>query len=113
MRMKSIVFTFVSSVALSGGLAIPSAAHAQEYRGTMQQQMACTPDVWRLCSAQIPDVNRIVACLRQNAAYLSDDCRAVLRSSNADQPQQPPPRGRPLRPGTPTPPPPRDNDWIR
>jgi len=111
MRMKSIVF-FVAALAL-GIIAPGAAASAEEYRGTMDEQMACTPDVWRLCSDQIPDVNRIVACLRQNAAYLSDDCRAVLRSSNADQPQQPPPRGRPLRPSTPTPPPPRDNDWIR
>ena len=25
-------------------------ASSQEYRGTWEQQMACTPDVWRLCS---------------------------------------------------------------
>jgi hypothetical protein len=28
--------------------------------------VSCTPDVWRLCSGQIPDVDRIIACLRQN-----------------------------------------------
>jgi hypothetical protein len=34
--------------------------------------MACTPDVWRLCGAQIPDVDRIVACLPdQNAIILN------------------------------------------
>src|ERR1700751_2185343 len=103
MRAHQIILGL--ALAAGGIVATGPAVFAQEYRGTMQQQMACTPDVWRLCSAQIPDVNRIVACLRQNAAYLSDDCRAVLRSSNADQPQQPPPRGRPLRPSTPTPPP--------
>ena len=27
--------------------------------GTWEQQQACTPDVWRLCGAQIPDVIRI------------------------------------------------------
>jgi hypothetical protein len=68
-------------------------AWSQEYRGTWEQQMACTPDVWRLCSDQVPDVNRIVACLRQNTSQLSNGCRAVF-DSNAEQQQasrQPPP----------------------
>jgi hypothetical protein len=61
----------------------------------MEQQMACTPDVFRLCGAEIPDVNRIVACLRQNTPQLSGPCRAVFESSDnatsppARNPQQP------------------------
>jgi hypothetical protein len=53
----------------------------QQYPGTMAQQLACTPDVFRLCGAQIPDVNRIVACLRQNTPQLSGACRAVFESN--------------------------------
>jgi hypothetical protein len=56
----------------------------------MEQQMACTPDVFRLCGAQIPDVNRIVACLQQNTPQLSGPCRAVFdssASSNTGAPQ--------------------------
>lgn len=78
-----------------GGMVAQGAAVAQEYRGTMEQQMACTPDVWRLCSAQIPDTNRIVACLQQNTPQLSSGCRAVFQSNNQVQPQQPVPRNRP------------------
>ncbi|MEY9591707.1 hypothetical protein ABIA06_003998 [Bradyrhizobium yuanmingense] len=77
-----------------GGIMAHSAASAQEYRGTMEQQMACTPDVWRLCSDQIPDVNRIVACLQQNTPQLSSGCRAVFQSNNQMPPQQQVPRGR-------------------
>ena len=44
--------------------------------------MACTPDVWRLCSGQVPDVERIVACLRRNSEQLSDRCRAVFEQSD-------------------------------
>ncbi|WP_024337492.1 hypothetical protein [Bradyrhizobium japonicum] len=77
-----------------GGIGAQSAASAQEYRGTMEQQMACTPDVWRLCSDQIPDVNRIVACLQQNTPQLSSGCRGVFQSNNQVQPQQPTPRNR-------------------
>ena len=51
--------------------------------------MACTPDVWRLCSDQVPDVGRIVACLRQNTPQLSNNCRAVFESQANAQQQQP------------------------
>ena len=68
--------------------------------------MACTPDVWRLCSDQVPDVSRIVSCLRQNTPQLSNGCRAVFESSAEQQqanrappraPQQAAPRGRALQ----------------
>ncbi|MDF0582713.1 hypothetical protein [Bradyrhizobium yuanmingense] len=90
MRTERIALGVVLAI---GGIVAPGAAFAQEYRGTMEQQMACTPDVWRLCSDQIPDVNRIVACLQQNTPQLSSGCRAVFQSSNQVQPQQVP-RGR-------------------
>ena len=82
------------------GLAMIAAiapATAQEHRGTFEQQMACTPDVFRLCGDRIPDENRIVACLQQNTQLLSDACRAVFQSNNSAQ-QPPPPRGRIPRP---------------
>lgn len=82
---------------IAGGMLAQSAASAEEYRGTMEQQMACTPDVWRLCSGQIPDVNRIVACLRQNTPQLSNGCRAVFESNNQAQPPAIP-RGRKVPP---------------
>src|SRR5262245_63497039 len=73
-------------IALASALSIvATAAWSQEYRGTWEQQMACTPDVWRLCSDQIPDVSRIVACLRANTPQLSNNCRAVFES-NANGP---------------------------
>jgi hypothetical protein len=77
--------------------AIAAPATAQEHRGTFEQQMACTPDVFRLCGDRIPDENRIVACLQQNTQLLSDACRAVFQSNNSAQ-QPPPPRGRIPRP---------------
>jgi hypothetical protein len=50
--------------------------------------MACTPDVWRLCGAAIPDVDRIVACLRQNRPQLSEACRAVFSSDEGPPPRE-------------------------
>jgi hypothetical protein len=94
MRTRQIAL----GVALSIGGFVAQGADAQEYRGTWEQQMACTPDVWRLCSDQIPDTNRIVACLQQNTPQLSSACRAVFQSNNQVQPQQPAPRGRAVPP---------------
>jgi hypothetical protein len=91
--MQRIVLTCALSIFASG------AAWSQEYRGTWEQQMACTPDVWRLCSDRVPDVNGIVACLRSNTSQLSNGCRAVFESSASGPPTdtaraapQPPPR---------------------
>jgi hypothetical protein len=80
MRTGGIFLSF----ALAVGCAIffQHTASSQEYRGTWEQQRACTPDVWRLCGAQIPDVDRIVACLRRNTPQLSDGCRAVFAQSD-------------------------------
>jgi hypothetical protein len=89
MQMKRVVLSLALSI--SCGVAVHTAASAEEYRGTWEQQMACTPDVWRLCSDQIPDASRIVACLRQNTPQLSNGCRAVFES-NASAPQQATPR---------------------
>jgi hypothetical protein len=59
-----IVFT------LGGG-----AARAQ---GSMAQQDARRPDVFRLCGSYIPDVGQIVACLRGNESRLSEACHHVM-----------------------------------
>lgn len=92
MRAPRIVLSL--AVAIGAGIMAQSSVVAEEYRGTWEQQMACTPDVWRLCSDQIPDANRIVACLRQNTPQLSNNCRTVFES-NASAQQQTAPRGVP------------------
>jgi hypothetical protein len=51
--------------------------------GTADQRAACTPDVFRLCSSEIPNVDRIVACLVQQKANLSKPCQAVFGSPAA------------------------------
>ena len=54
MRTQRIVLSLAIAIGAMGRCQAP--ASSQEYRGTWEQQMACTPDVWRLCSDQIPDV---------------------------------------------------------
>jgi hypothetical protein len=103
------------AIAIGGTAVAATPVMSEEYRGTWEQQMACTPDVWRLCSDQVPDVGRIVACLRQNTPQLSNGCRAVFES-NASAQQQAPARGQQpsMRPRAtqpaPVAPPPRSYD---
>ena len=54
-------------------MAQPAAA-----QGTPEQQAACQGDAQRLCSAYIPDVDRVRACMAHNRRYLSPRCRAVF-----------------------------------
>jgi hypothetical protein len=45
---------------------------------TPSEKKACTPDVYRLCAGEIPNVRAITACLRRQKASLSEACRAVF-----------------------------------
>ena len=71
-------------------LSIPGAlpAMSAEYRGTQDQQQACTPDVMRLCADSVPDVNRIVSCLRRNRSNLSAPCGAVFGVGGGHRPKK-------------------------
>ena len=42
------------------------------------QKRLCTGDVFRLCSSEIPDRERIIACMRHKRAQLSQGCRSVF-----------------------------------
>jgi hypothetical protein len=102
MRKQQIlrIFALGLTTSMAGGTCA-----AQDYRGTMQQQMACTPDVFRLCGAAIPDATRIVACLQANTAQLSAPCRSVFESNdsvaNRPAPNPPAPTAPPVRRGYP------------
>lgn len=60
-------------------LALLASGSASAEPGTPDQKRACTPDVYRLCAGEIPNVRAITACLRRQKASLSDACRAVFQ----------------------------------
>ena len=64
-----------------GGLAMMvcvAAADGALAQGSADDQEACKPDVFRLCSSQIPNVDAIVACLRTNEPNLNPACHQVM-----------------------------------
>jgi len=46
---------------------------------TAEGQAACTDDAFRLCSAEIPDVDRVTACMVRQQSQLSPGCRIYFR----------------------------------
>jgi hypothetical protein len=56
-----------------------------------EEEQACTGDAFRLCSAEIPDVNRVTICMARRQSQLSPACRVYFR------PDPPVAAARPLR----------------
>ena len=69
------------AVALGLLVALLTAGSACAEPGTPEQKRACTPDVYRLCAGEIPNVRAITACLRRQKASLSEACRAVFEQA--------------------------------
>jgi hypothetical protein len=51
---------------------------SMSYASTADQQRLCSSDAFRLCSSEIPNVDRITICMRKHKASLSDGCKAVF-----------------------------------
>jgi hypothetical protein len=81
-RARELVYV-ASALWLAGCFGMAAAQEGNQYRGTEEQRMACTPDVFRLCWGDIPNVDRIVACLKRERPRLSAGCRAVFEMETA------------------------------
>jgi len=42
------------------------------------QRRLCMGDAFRLCASEIPNIERITACMRRQRASLSEGCRSVF-----------------------------------
>jgi hypothetical protein len=79
---------------LAAGLSVVALpAASQGY--TPEEQQACSNDAFRLCSAEIPDVDRVTVCMVRNKSQLSPGCRVFFRPGPEDT-VTPVAAGRPL-----------------
>ena len=53
---------------------------------TAEEEQACSGDAFRLCSAEIPDVDRVTACMVSKQTKLSPGCRVYFRPDPPDPP---------------------------
>jgi hypothetical protein len=91
-------FGWVLAAALS-----VSAGGAAGQGYTPDQEQACTGDAFRLCSAEIPDVGRVTACMIAKKELLSPPCRVYFRPDPEPSDAAARPVGRPtvIRPAAP------------
>ncbi|HLX14144.1 MAG TPA: hypothetical protein VKS24_02925 [Bradyrhizobium sp.] len=87
-RLRGAHFSLLLAAAFSIWL-WPKASRAY----TAEEQAACTDDAFRLCSAEIPDVDRVTACMARQQSELSPGCRVYFRP---DPPDPPAASGNPL-----------------
>ena len=71
---------------------LPTMSHAY----TQEEQAACQPDAFRLCSSEIPDVDRVTACMVAKKSQLSPQCRAFFRSDPEPSAARAAPVGKPM-----------------
>ena len=74
--------TSFRNVQLGATLAVAlafSGMPATGYAYTDEEQQACQPDAFRLCSSEIPDVDRVTACMVAKKSELSPECRRFFR----------------------------------
>jgi hypothetical protein len=74
-RFGSLRLALLFATAFSVSI-LPNAGQAY----TPEQQAACSDDAMRLCSSEIPDVDRITACMVKRKSELSPGCRVYFRS---------------------------------
>jgi hypothetical protein len=74
-RLRTFHFGLMLATALAVSM-LATAVHAY----TPEEQQACSGDAFRLCSAEIPDVDRVTVCMIRNKSQLSPGCRVFFRS---------------------------------
>jgi hypothetical protein len=73
---KGTIYTWPCAFVLVLGLVSYSTSSIA--LGSASERAACTPDVFRLCSSEIPNVTKIIACLKEKKASLSPGCRTAF-----------------------------------
>jgi hypothetical protein len=65
-------------IALVAFLIVATSSPASAQSHSSEDEAACTPDVFKLCSEFIPNEKSIVACLEQKKRMLSPACFKVF-----------------------------------
>jgi hypothetical protein len=85
--MTAYLTTMIRRTVLVLTIAAPfSMAATTGFAYTMEAQQMCTSDAFRLCSAEIPNIPKITACMVKHRADLSPGCRAVLDRDMSQKP---------------------------
>ena len=78
-RSRNLQLALMLATALAVSM-WPAASEAY----TPEQQQACSDDAFRLCSADIPDVDRVTACMIRKQDQLTPGCRVYFKPSEPE-----------------------------
>ncbi|MGN1288232.1 MAG: hypothetical protein ACI4XG_16860 [Bradyrhizobium sp.] len=74
-----------TGVALAVAATVAVLSPTASFAFSAEAQQMCSGDAFRLCSAEIPNIPRITACMVKNRSQLSSGCRVVLDRDLAAQ----------------------------
>jgi hypothetical protein len=75
LRQAGLVLAFATSFS--------ALASTSSFAASAEARAMCTGDAYRLCSAEIPNIPAITACMYKHRAQLSTGCRTVLDRDQA------------------------------
>ena len=78
-----MTFHRTSRVALLFAIAATALFVRPSLAFSSEAQQMCTGDALRLCGHEVPNVQRITACMVRNRAQVSPGCRAVMDRDHA------------------------------
>ena len=64
-------------------LAIAALSATESFAYSSEAQQMCTGDAFKFCSAEIPNIPAITACMYKHKAGLSAGCRSVMDKNDA------------------------------
>ncbi|MGY4628562.1 hypothetical protein [Bradyrhizobium sp. USDA 4486] len=67
-----------ASLALGFAAIVSITSATSSFAFSSEAQQMCTGDAFRLCSAEIPNIPKITACMMKHRSDLSAGCRAVM-----------------------------------
>jgi hypothetical protein len=73
----------VRTAVLLAAMCLPASAYCQSVGHaeiTAEEQRACGPDVVRLCGDMLPDVSRVLGCMKSKRSQVSPACTKVARA---------------------------------
>jgi hypothetical protein len=74
-----------AGLVLGFALSLSALSSTQSFAFSEEARAQCTGDAFKLCSADIPNVPAITACMMKHRAQLSTGCRTVMDKDLAAQ----------------------------
>jgi hypothetical protein len=72
-----------AGLVLAFALSLSTLSATESFAFSAEAQAMCTGDAFRLCSADIPNIPKITACMFKHRAQLSVGCRNVMNRNIA------------------------------